>query len=900
MSRCDTYCALCGVLIGYRGFAFETDEYDQTRLAENGTGWISDVWLIRRHPTSLKVSLFGPASLMRRLFNVFVFPPQDQLRSKVQAYTWSTECILILPLHTSCYDILCKVASPEVIDLEILFDVLKTHFPVNSGVSLDLDYGAASVFQQDKWAPCHGFEYLVTSPTEIPHVDSLTRSILQDSRLGEQHSFPSYEWVNLAQDGVIRAVPPEVLERIASYLDAKDLCSFRLVSKQFVAASSANSFWRSRVSLDTPWMAEFLDRSDIQHDDVDWRKLYQTLREIVVEKPSSPYIPGIRNRCRIWELCTNLMKEYHSLEKKQNTELTNPPILSGACCCPITRLRYPVDKPTITKSAGLIRSYGDLSSTQPIVSTYWTASGELAGIGTSWYRDGASTTLGSKDLFDTCQELEIPKDDWISRLIFTIQDAPACTTGDGLHRRIVGLKVIFSKRSPVQFGQSQGYKRVLCASENHFTVGIRATWSPGKPLAKLAILQQNVVNVPPEIQTRLKLEIRCPLSSGIRRFLWKNEVPPDQFHLGYRNRVGDWDEWLMEPLIFGTTDEELSEITSIAADVQLGGFEIVYKNGTRRGIGPRRHAMKHLSIDGPGGERIRFAWVESAGAGFLTNRGRQLVIGRLEPTPKPFPWLKLHRSRPCCTGHGLTGIFCHWSKTQDLDFLDAFSASLPGVQEARPSIDSHESYWDPAPPMRLFREASMAYGCRVKYNEETGVVEANSSEAPIVSWLDCERLLESIQATFCHRTKTSQIPLVALSFRYADSHVTTVGPSEFYAPSSTEQDVGLHYTHNAWDVQGSQLKSLRLWTDASQTLTGLQFLAQNGAESPRWGDCKTEGPVELNLQTSSEGWAKGLKVFIDSDGKNVCEDYVVVGIQLLEIESSSGSATYAGDSSKPS
>ncbi|RSL93702.1 hypothetical protein CEP52_013091 [Fusarium oligoseptatum] len=866
MSRCDTYCALCGVLIGYRGFAFETDEYDQTRLAENGTGWISDVWLIRRHPTSLKVSLFGPASLMRRLFNVFVFPPQDQLRSKVQAYTWSTECILILPLHTSCYDILCKVASPEVIDLEILFEVLKTHFPANSGVSLDLDYGAASVFQQDKWASCHGFEYLVASPTEIPHVDSLTRSILQDSRLGEQHSFPSYKWVNLAQDGVIRAVPPEVLERIASYLDAKDLCSFRLVSKQFVAATSANSFWRSRVSLDTPWMAEFLDRSDIQHDDVDWRKLYQTLREIVVEKPSSLYIPGIRNRCRIWELCTNLMKEYHSLEKKQNTELTNPPILSGACCCPIRRLRYPIDKPTITKNAGLIRGYGDLSSAQPIFSTYWTASGELAGIGTRWYKDGTPTTLGSKDLFDDA--------------------APACTAGNGgLHRRIVGLKVIFSKRSPVQFGQSQGYKRVLCASENHFTVGIRATWSPGKPLAKLAILQQK----------RCKRASRDPNPTQARDTL--STFFRDQTFLVEER---DWDEWLMEPLIFGTTDEELSEITSIAADVQLGGFEIVYKNGTRRGIGPRRHAMKHLSIDGPGGERIRFAWVESAGAGFLTNRGRQLVIGRLEPTPKPFPWLKLHRSRPCCTGHGLTGIFCHWSKTQDLDFLDAFSASLPGVQEARPSIDSHESYWDPAPPMRLFREASMAYGCRVKYNEETGVVEANSSEAPIVSWLDCERLLESIQATFCHRTKTSQIPLVALSFRYADSHVTTVGPSEFYAPSSTEQDVGLHYTHNAWDVQGSQLKSLRLWTDASQTLTGLQFLAQNGAESPRWGDCETEGPTELDLQTSSEGWAKGLKVFIDSDGKNVRENYVVVGIQLLEIESSSGSATYAGDSSKPS
>ncbi|RSL67940.1 hypothetical protein CEP54_003013 [Fusarium duplospermum] len=890
MSRQDTYCALCGVLIGYRGFAFETDEYDESRLAENGTGWIRDVWLIRRHPTSHKVTLFGPAYLTGRVFNVFIFPQQDQLRSKVQAYNWSTMNTPIFPLHTSCYDILCKVASPEVIDLEILFELLKTHFPVNSGASLDLDYGAASVFQQDKWVRRHGFEYLVTSPTEIPHVDSLTHSILQDSRLGEQHSFPSYDWVNLAQDGVIRAVPPEVLERIASYLDAKDLCSFRLVSKQFVAATSANSFWRSRVSRDAPWMAEFLHNPDIQHDKVDWRRVYQTLQEIVVEKPSSPYIPGIRNRCRIWGICSSLMDEYHSLMKRQDAEFINPPrIVTDAGCCPITRLRYPVEKPTITKNAGFIRDYGDLSSAQPIICTYWTSSGELAGIGTRWDRHGAPTTIGSKDLFNVCQEFEMPKDDWIFRLIFTIQDTPACT-GTGLQRRIVGLKFIFSKRSPVQFGQSQGYKRVLCASESHFTVGIRATWTLGKPLAKLAILEQLVRIVPSESKTRLKLEIGCPLSSKIRSLLWKNEVPPDEFHLGYRTRAEvPWDEWLMEPLIFGTTDEELSEMTCIAADVQLGGFEIAYKNGTRRGIGPRRHAMKHLSIDGPDGERITFAWVESTGVRFLTNRGRQLVIGRLGPNPQAFPSLKLHRSRPCCTGHGLAGIFCHWSKAQDLELVEAFSAPLPGVQEARPSIDSHGSYWDPAPPMRRFREASVAYGYRVKYNEETGVVEANSSEVPTVSWLDCEGLLESIRATFCHRTKTSQIPLVALSFRYTDSHVSTVGPSEFAAPDETKQDAG-YYTHDIWDIQGSQLKTLRLWTDASQTLTGLQFLAQNGAESPKWGDCETEGPVELDLQTSSGGWAKGLKLFINSNGENAREDYVVVGIQLMEIESPSGSS----------
>ncbi|KAJ4148995.1 hypothetical protein NW754_000431 [Fusarium falciforme] len=106
-----------------------------------------------------------------------------------------------------------------------------------------------------------------------------------------------------------------------------------------------------------------------------------------------------------------------------------------------------------------------------------------------------------------------------------------------------------------------------------------------------------------------------------------------------------------------------------------------------------------------------------------------------------------------------------------------------------------------------------------------------------------------------------------------------VGPLEFHPADDNEQDGGSGYTHDTWEIQGSRLKTLRLWTDEWQTLTGLQFLEQNGAQSPRWGDCKTEGPVELDLQSSTGGWAKGLKVFIDPG------DSVVVRVQLIEIES---------------
>ncbi|KAI8689414.1 F-box domain-containing protein [Fusarium sp. Ph1] len=428
------------------------------------------------------------------------------------------------------------------------------------------------------------------------------------------------------------------------------------------------------------------------------------------------------------------MDEYYSLKKRQDTESIKPPhILVGAYCCPIRRLRYPVDKRTITKNAGLIRDYEDLSFAQPIISTYWTASGELSGIGTRWYKDGTLTTLGSKDLFD------IPQ--------------------------------------PAEFRTRHNAK--LSGSDSS---------SPKETQFNLAKPKTTNVSWPPlGSETRLTTEV--PSSFFVmERFLWKNELPPDHLHLTYACVEGEeCDRWLIEPLIFGTTDDELSNIISIAADVQLGGFETVYKDGTRRTIGPRRHAMKHLSIDGPGGERITHLYIalgprptwKPTGLRFLTNRGRQLVIGRYGPVSKRAPLPENRQWRRCCAGHGLAGIFGHWSEaSQGLDLVGGFCAPLPGVQEHEVSTRSRRFYWDPAPPQRRFREASMAYRYGVKYIDESSILRTFPDKATTISWLDCEGDLNSIRATFRQDTKASQFPLVSLSLTFM---ATVLGGEQVHA-----------------------------------------------------------------------------------------------------------------------
>lgn len=168
-------------------------------------------------------------------------------------------------------------------------------------------------------------------------------------------------------------------------------------------------------------------------------------------------------------------------------------------------------------------------------------------------------------------------------------------------------------------------------------------------MAKLAILQQKTRNAPQGSEIRLTTEV--PSSFFVmERFLWKNELPPNHLHLTYACVEGEeCDRWLIEPLIFCTTDDELSNMKSIAADAQLGGFETVYKDGTRRIIGPRRNATKRLSIDGPGGDRIthlytalgpRPTW-KPTGLRFLTNWGVSWLLGDTAQYPKGLRYRKI-------------------------------------------------------------------------------------------------------------------------------------------------------------------------------------------------------------------------------------------------------------------
>lgn len=99
-----------------------------------------------------------------------------------------------------------------------------------------------------------------------------------------------------------------------------------------------------------------------------------------------------------------------------------------------------------------------------------------------------------------------------------------------------------------------------------------------------------------------------------------------------------------------------------------------------------------------------------------------------------------------------------------------------------------------------------------------------------------------------------------------------------------------HYTHDRWEVGPSRrVGAARVWTDGC--LSGLQLVAMDGAEGPRWGFCEGEPAGEIRFGADGDGGrhggsgaAAGLKLFFGDNGRKVTyNDSVVVCLQALEM-----------------
>ena len=274
---------------------------------------------------------------------------------------------------------------------------------------------------------------------------------------------------------------------------------------------------------------------------------------------------------------------------------------------------------------------------------------------------------------------------------------------------------------------------------------------------------------------------------------------------------------------------------------------------------------------------------------FKTNRGRWLSFGagaqRTPQGPEQTP----------AQGHSFAGICGVWSYAskgiREMTSCAMLSGPMDEVIDASPDdaeqlTDEQGRHWDGSAPPLGWKSSGEIYGNNKDSIEaDTGGNHIMTTGPDIVTWLDLSKPIDRLEIWYTHpqrthapfgqrRQQTTPFPQIAdVQFISIELHSTNgtssaVGPQDFddlyrhpenheplcdcnvyyegsRTPTGKKLPFKLHYYGEEWQVGGRKMASLRIW--ASVFLEGLQFVSEDGAESPCFGHCEGEpsGTIEF-------------------------------------------------------
>lgn len=678
------------------------------------------------------------------------------------SYKQGHDVPIAFPFHHDCQTILREHLGVDEFDKEVLYETLNGLFRDGEDpTSLEINYGAATEFQEQYWVVYHGFEYLVFSPLNIPQLLEYYGSL-----------------------------PKRVPQKVGTEDD-------REVS---------NTSWKMRLMGDMPWLYDFPKPSSAEAENiVDWERVYRELY-VASDATSKDKIQGLANRRRIWEeQCPQISSKYLATKMKRDLTRNRVPLpLKDASSIQSPSLILPSPKSTKVTIAAFIHSYEAISYVDPVVVVCWTANGDLAGLDVR-QSDGlvGTTNIGGPN--DTPNKFDgvlIPRDDWLTGIIVTSKE-DSCETQDGqIRRRIVGVHLLFTKKDPIQLGVTEGDQRLIYVSDAHFVVGFKVFRSLDGTMSAFALLQQPTTKA-------LGVERIASRNSDSHnldamKYLWRKTIPPPKLQIsdflsGYWAFDMKVDTSPMEALIFGATEDEMADITAFSVDVHFGGFEIEYGSRPTRTIAPRREVLRTLRIDGGGGERIIALYFcvhhLPTSMRLVTNRGRQLVLGQ------PTDWNETRLPPTSERGdvYSLSGIYRWWSGQHPTDDLKAVGClfSPPGASSQanklpdRSPRDSHGLYWDSS----AYSPDIIESGQIVPLNSRSPIFREGTVHMPgqvgTVSWLDCSRPLAEVCVISYRQTTQDQLSLLGITFVYADkdSEEVAAGLGRFRLSVSDTEEV---------------------------------------------------------------------------------------------------------------
>ncbi|KAH7137014.1 hypothetical protein B0J13DRAFT_560401 [Dactylonectria estremocensis] len=924
MGGWDVYCALCGGPLGSVYWEPEEEDVYDPGVLENcddpELAWLSDIRIIGEDPESesiCKVWISGPAFASG--YGTMGYEPADPIdpvmstRGSISVYTMDAGEPWSAPFHTCCREVLCRYMCIPVsrLDKEVLFETLKSMAEdEQSGRCLDLDYGDISEEMGQYWMTSRDTEHFVFNPVEVKGLRELLENLPQ---------------ITMSPDRVIRTyslegdpfarLPPDVLLFVVAHLQKiATIKKLRRASPAFANLELSNSFWRYRLLDDMPWLWDLPSPMTAQQrNETDWQLVYRKLHW--GSRPMSKNknkIHGLCNRKRIWEqMCPDFAEEYQRTEVSlQKLGAATPIALKGAFRQDAAKLIKPVPTEVEQATSSLIERFSELPSALPSVSVDWDGDGKLMDIRITKEHDADGDEVPNLSQAST-DTVNIPSHDWLTGFIVTSR---ALDEGELSERRhIVGLEVLFAKRLPIQLGLDDGDKRLIYVTEGRFIVALDIHRSSAGVLSAFAIVEQPLVHAYGCL--RVADTRRGNYNMHVVAYLWRQELPQPSLRISsqivdYWSSLSEVEVYAMDTLMLGTSEDELSDITSVSVDIRLGGFEVTYNGRPTRAIGPRLQAMKTLQVDGRGGERVRFVWVcvtramEPVSLQLITNRGRFLSVGESTETASFLGSLDGNtRLIPC-------GLYGSWQGSESQRYLAHFG--VIGSAESRPfnerlprfPRDAHGFLWEPSSMPPAWKETGLIWGgCAVPDSlewlpDDQHIVNV-PPEACTVSWLDCSHPLSEVRITLAHSTRgmIPQVPISAITMIYTDGSQKTVGPSRFSAEptcgwctpeSSIDEEVRTvpHYRHQSWHVGGKKLTSMRIWRLQGKSMVAIQLVAEGHLESPIWGhwghDVRDLAVGELRFAGHEGGDAVGLKFFFQNNGIKSRRDTIISGIQAVK------------------
>lgn len=225
------------------------------------------------------------------------------------------------PFHASCWTIFREIRPDFEIDVQGLFDVLRS-FPTQSNVmNLGHDYGGNVGYQTPEVPVLSGDEHRLTSklgrlddksdPLEIPGL-----RLLLHQRLGQaaDESLMARDICRIDPEAdPFYRIPEELILDIFEDMPIPGVCRLRRASKSCANIVIPQSFWKHRVTNDE-FEHIFEARQNAASLDGQWESLYHHLRRAKEH-------PVMTNRERIWKLGHSLWK---MLDTKRDLDLVSP------------------------------------------------------------------------------------------------------------------------------------------------------------------------------------------------------------------------------------------------------------------------------------------------------------------------------------------------------------------------------------------------------------------------------------------------------------------------------------------------------------------------------------------------------------------------------------------------